>query len=1130
MAKTGKLYESQYEEALVDLLAKHGWEYTHGSKIHRNLKDTLIADDLYAYLSKLTYLDGSTLTNDDVKILADKINYLGAGTHYKTLKAIYKLIRDGFRYTSSNGICDVKYVDFDNADNNIFRVVNQFEVAYGQKNDIRIPDVLLFVNGIPLCIFELKNPSDPNATIDMAYEQIHKRYMRDIPHLLKYCPLSCISDATANHTLLGTTYTPYEHYYAWKKVNNDDPAATTGIDQVKTIVGGVYQTERFLEILRDYIYFPDDDYDKEEEVVCRYPQFFAARKLRESVLNAMRNDDRRGGTYFGATGCGKTYTMAFLARQLTLRCPELNSPTIIMIVDREDLQSQAGKLFLRSKDFLALGNVEIIRDRQHLKDELSIRETGGFFICTIQKFCESIGLLSERKNIICFSDEAHRTQVSLGKKLVVKTQASQGITVAKGDQLSAENESKIGAFVSKPYAEHLRTAFPKATFVGFTGTPIDETIQVFGEIIDSYNMLQAVEDGITVPIQYFPRMARVALNEERVKEIEEYYKQCAEEGASEEDIAASKKAMSAMEIILGDPVRLDMLAEDIANHYDKACDCKPDDVQKAMIVCSNRTIAFNLLQLFKKHRPDWFEEKKSPDDSKLSKLELDKLTPMPRIAMIATRGKNDDKEMYDYLGDKARRQLLEDEYKKVNSNFKIVIVVDMWITGFDVPCLTYLYNDKPIQKHTLIQTISRVNRKYKNKDKGYIIDYIGIHDNLMQATKTYGGENFGPSDDDVEQARILYVNLLDGIKDLFQGFDLTTFMNADADPMDRLQCLSDAAEFILQMPDQVSTTGKKANTVPARTYYLGIERRLKQAYDICYPSGVLTENQIVFGQCLMAVAGYLRKTSGTTIDTYTMNKAVEKLVQGALECGEVDNLLTPQEEELGENIYGPEFLELLADIKMPATKLEILMKMLRRAIKEYKKINKVAAQKYEELLIATISAYHDRKSKLTLVEATEAQSETTESIIADATKQALEILAKLGEDRSSFRQMGLTFEEKAFYDILMDMRDKHNFVYGEDTPNGNEKCKTLAKKIKELIDLKSSFADWLNNINVRTELSRDIKICLIKAGYPPVYSQEVFDQVMDQVENFKENSSVKEAPKPYVWGEPEPMAMVAEGE
>lgn len=1099
----GKFYESEYEEALIDLLHAQGWEYTHGGNIARNNRETLILDDLEAYLME-RYPD---LTDNDIEEVINHLRHVGGQTHFDLLRNSYYLVRDGYRYIRHNDgkIFDIEYIDFNpKSKHNLYRCVNQFEVGYGIKGDIRIPDVLLFVNGIPLCVFELKNPTDVNATIADAYYQIHERYMRDIPHLLRYCPLSCISDATVNNTKLGTTYTPYEHYYAWKKVKNEDPAARKGIDQVKTIVAGVYEPQRFLEILRDYIYFPDKKSDREEEIVCRYPQFFATRMLRENIRKAYATGDSKGGTYFGATGCGKTYTMMFLARQLSLRCSELGSPTIVMIVDRDDLQSQAGKLFLRSEEFLSAGAAQVIPNRAKLKEELSMRETGGFFICTIQKFCEEIGELNRRKNIICFSDEAHRTQVRLNNQLKIKDRKS-----SDGEQNLEEDDSKIGAFITKPYAEHLRCAFPNATFVGFTGTPIEETIQVFGEIVDSYTMQQAVDDEITVELKYIPRIAKVTLDSEKVKEIDAYYKKCADEGATESDIEASKKVMSSMEVILGDDERLERLANDIIEHYTKACENNEDVVQKAMIVCSKRYIAFNLLKKFRKLKPEWFEEKKTPDESKVTEEELKELSPMPTIAMVATRGKNDPKEMYDYLGDKSKIKKMDDAFKKEYSNFRLVIVVDMWITGFDVPCLTYLYNDKPLQKQTLIQTISRVNRKYPGKSYGYIIDYIGIHDNMMQAMRKFGGETFGPSEDDVEQALEALIIELDLIKKVFTGFDISPFTNPEATPLERLECLSSAADYVITMTNMLNVANANGQTkkVEAKTFFLAHVKRLKAAYDVCQPSNVLTNEQLSLSQCFMAIASYIRKTSGEKHDTESMNRVVEKMVAEALKCNSVVSIL---ETDVEENIFSPEFVEQLDNVKLPATKLEVLVKMLRKSIREYKNTNKIAAEKYEELLKKTLEEYHNRRSKLSAEEATTTQNEAVDEIIRSATKQALDILAELGEDKESFRKLGLTFEEKAFYDILLHLRDKYNFEYGTDKKVGNliinDKCKDLAKKIKELIDLQSSFTDWLNNSNVRADLNQKIFFCLVKNGYPPQYNDEVFDQVMDQVENFKKHN------------------------
>lgn len=1102
-----KFYESEYEEALISLLTEVGWSYIHGTKLTRPLREVLLEEELDSFLRQ----HYPALGEEDRAAIISHLRHVGGQSHFDQLRRTYQLLRDGYRYlrASDGQPFDIQYIDYVHPEANSFRVVNQYAVGYGQGADVRIPDILLFVNGIPLCLFELKNPTDATATIADAYAQIHTRYLRDIPHLLRYCLLTCISDATKNNTKLGTTYTPYEHYYAWKKVRNEDPAATAGVDQVRTIIGGVYAPARFLEILRDYIYFPDAKSAREEEIVCRYPQFFATRMLRDHILEAYARGDRRGGTYFGATGCGKTYTMMFLARQLSLRCPQLESPTIVMLVDREDLQTQAGKLFLRSEEFLSLGTAKIIDSRAELQAELGLRTSGGFFICTIQKFCEATGLINPRRNIICFSDEAHRSQVTLGRQLRIRDERTPRALPATEAEATPPTE-ELGAFITKPYAELLRTAFPQATFVGFTGTPIDETIQVFGQIVDSYTMRQAVEDGITRDIKYIPRIARVTLDSERVREIDAYYQQCAQEGATEEDIQKSKQAMSAMEIILGDEDRLERLAADIIAHYSQACDNRPDVVQKAMIVSSKRQIAYRLLKKFEQLRPDWFELRKSPDDSQLSAEELRALVPMPTIAMVATRSANDPAEMYHYLGDRKRAQQLDDAFKQERSNFRLVIVVDMWITGFDVPCLTYLYNDKPLQKQTLIQTISRVNRNYAGKEYGYVIDYIGIHRPMMEAMRQFGGEEFGPSQDDVAQALEVVRIELETLRPIFTGFDLTPFTSPEVAPIVRLECLSAAAEHILTRSEQLHLVrGLSApQPVDVRTFFLHHVKRLRSAYDICQPSDVLSLEELSLAQCYMAVASYIRKTSGERHDVESMNRAVERLVQEALSCSSVVSIL---ETEVEEELFSPAFVSQLEHIRLPATRLEVLVKLLRKSIQAYKQTNKVSAEKYEELLRKTLEAYHQRREALSSAEVTATQQEAVSAIIDEAEQQALELLEQLGVDKESFRTLGLTFEEKAFYDILIHLRDKYNFAYGEDRQVGgmviNDKCRQLARKIKEEIDIQSSYSDWLNNANVRAELNQKLFFCLYNSGYPPEYNEEVFSQVMEQVEHFQAHHS-----------------------
>ncbi len=1106
----GRYCESDYENAFIAFLEAEGWQYLAGNSMTRgSMREVLYVDDMEQFLSKVN----PDLTPDEIRQIQDAVRLAGADSDFATLHKVYGWMVNGVQFTPETGIARmVALIDFDMPENNIFRVVNQLTVEYTNNGQVknRRPDVLLYVNGLPLCVIELKNPGDANATIFKAWEQIYERYWRDIPHLLHYCPLACISDGVK--TRLGTVRTPYEHFYAWRRVNDGDKVSTLPFEETGTLVKGVYSPTRFLEIFRDYIYFQDREYDGDEvEIVCRYPQFFAARLLKKSIIRSVKEKNGKGGTYFGATGCGKTYTMAFLARQLAMRCSdisEIGSPTVVMIVDRDDLQKQGAKLFTKSKEFLNLGEVSVVPSRSQLRQELKARESGGFYICTIQKFCDreddKVGLINDRANIICFSDEAHRTQLEHSKKI----------------KFSKDADENMRAMISKPYAKVLREAFPNATFVGFTGTPIAETYQTFGDEIDRYSMDQAVADGLTVPIKYHPRITKVLLDPAKAQQIEAYYAKCLDDGATQEDIKASKEAMSSIEVILGEPSRLERLAEDIHNHYVSSCANDPGRIQKAMVVCSNRKIAYDLLQKFRTGYPEWFDEKKASDGVPVSEDELRKLKPMPFLAMVASVGSNDPAEMYNYLGgvkNDRRSDDLAAMFKEDKSNFRIVIVVDMWITGFDVPSLTYMYNDKPLEKHMLIQTISRVNRKYPGKEYGLLVDYIGIRDEMLEARKIYGGENsVAPTKDDVEQATGIFREELAILEQLFSQYDLKPFLDPGKDPAERYKLLAKAAEYVFVSTEELKTENsaeKNIQKVSFKTYFLKTVKRMRAAYDICQPSGELSEGESALAQCFMAIAGFVRKMSGTSeVDADSMNRHVAKMIEEALKYNEVESILENGEEE---DIFSPEYFEKLSSVKMPATKLELLVKMLRKQIKEYGSTNQMAAKRFQEMLEETIRQYHERRKHLSAEEAGETQETTSEEIIRSATEQALQILREMNADRESFRKIGLTFEEKAFYDILMALRDERNFEYGEDKIVDevvvNEKCKSLAKKIKEIIDVKSSFADWLNNQIIRDQLKFDIKVCLVKNGYPPQYSPEVFRKVMEQVDNFKEHSQGESA-------------------
>ena len=1083
MTNIGKYYESQFEKATIDLFKEAHWQYSFGDDLHRKCTEPLIEEDLRTFLN--AQYKSRNLTEAEIDSVIANLRNKGGQNDYCAAQNTFLLYRDGFDFTYNDGRDNpfrLEYIDFEHPDHNIFRCVNQFVMEQGQEN--RRPDILLFVNGIPVCIIELKNPTKHNATIRDAHTQICTRYMRDIPALLKYCALAVISDGAKNE--LGTPFTPFEFFYEWKKIDNEDKAGK-GLDTLRTLIRGALSPERILEVLRDYVYFPDPTKeDDTTEIVCRYPQFFATRKLRDYLLTHLRSvgGDGKGGTYFGATGCGKTYTMLFLARQLALRCKkQLGSPTILIIVDREDLEIQSGKLFCNSKRFLEDNAIKVFETRQELALEMTTRKTGGIYITTIQKFAESTGLLTERSNVICMSDEAHRTQNNLGSKLTI----NDGSKDRKSELLA--NDNKIGAKVTYGFAKYLRDALPNATYVGFTGTPIDETVHVFGDVVDQYTMQQSEDDGITVPIKYDPRLARVFLNKEQADKVEEYYRLCADEGATTEDIAKSKIAMSSMQVIIGDEGVLHRVAQDIINDYKKRTE-NTDRLQKAMITCIDRITAFNLYKAMRELQPDWFEKKKALNELTLTSDEKEKLSDIAFVNMVMTRDKDDEKELYNLLGDKEYRKFLDTEFKSEKSNFRIAIVVDMWITGFDVPCLTMLYNDKPLSKHTLIQTISRVNRKYGTKEFGYVIDYIGIREEMKKAMKKYGGE-ISPKED-LDVAHEILRNELQLLKEQMSALIFTPFFKGTN--LQRLQFIQEAVEYIL------ANSVEKKGTVSFLKLFKEHVKRLRSAYGICNPAGVLTDEEVIWCQCFMGICSYVNKLTATEHDTESMNKQVEQMVTEAILASGVERVLKEGEEE---NIFSDQFVEELDNMKMPFTKFQILCQMVSKAIKAYSKTNKIQAEHFQKMLEETIDAYNTRDKQTFTNEVTQDIVQDVVDIVSykinSLSNHLVDILKDLKTDSEKFKELGITFEEKAFFDVLVEVRNKHQFEYAD------ERCIELAKKIKVLIDDTAIYADWLNNGNLKNKLASQLTFLIYKEGYPSQWDDEVFQKVLEQVENYKKN-------------------------
>lgn len=1043
----GKFTEGELEHAIIELFQEEGWNYTQGESLHRRYEDVLM-EDVLANSLRRRYSD-LALTDGEVRTLINELKYIPSAPLYDGNQRTFWLINEGIdlpREDASLPAAHIEYIDFDDVSANDLLVVNQYSVT---DKATRRPDLLCFVNGIPLAILEFKSAIEEDKTIHDAWKQVTVRYARDIPSLLKYCYVAAICDGANNR--LGTVFTPYPYFYAWNKADDADKVSK-GIGSLYTLVKGAFAPERFLAIVRDFIFYPDDG---EKEIVCRYPQFFAATKMLDSICAHLRPEgDGKGGTYFGATGCGKTYTMLFLTRLMMLRRSDvLGNPTIVIIVDREDLDNQTSELFVTAKRFLHEEDVRSIESRSELRSTLADKASGGVYVTTIQKFSEDTGLLSERTNIVCISDEAHRTQTGVGSKL---------------------KRTDKGVFTRYGFAKYLRDGFPNATYVGFTGTPIDETIAVFGPVVDRYTMKESSDDGITVRIAYEPRLARVQLSDDQVSKIQEYYDRCAEQGSTEEQIEESQRAMSAMSVILRNPERIARLAEDLVGHYEALCSEKPGVVQKAMVVCSDRLHAFDLYKAIVAIRPDWAVARKAEDESELTQDQLEDLEALPKINIVATRGKDDEKELYDLCGTKERRKLLDRQFKNNDSNFKVAVVCDMWITGFDVPSLAVMYIDKPLQKHTLVQTISRVNRVFEGKDKGLVVDYIGIKDNMMEALKRYGDDDEG-SVDELAVSLGIFRNHLAMLDELMVNFDASRFVSGA--PLERLACLNDAAEYVQLSKD-------------FQTRFMGLSRILKSAYGICFPSGELTDHETAVAQFYLAIRSIVYKqTIGDAPDTETMNAVVEDMVAKAISCTGVESVVDAQKSE---DLFSDEFVAELDAVKMPITKFNALLKLVRKAIRAYGRTNKVKSVEFSERLRKVVDAYNTRDSL-------QFTSEVVADFVDDLSDQLLTILKNLEEDKRSFEKMGITYEEKAFYDILVRVRDDHGFPYAE------EKCVTLAKEIAKLVNDKAQYADWSTRDDIKSQLNMDLTVLLYRNGYPPEWDEEVFEKVMEQAENFKKN-------------------------
>lgn len=1069
-----KFTEEKLEKTFTELLGQEGFPHHLGNTIIRKPEEVLIEEDLQNFL--LTQYAGQGITVNEIKSIILQLKTLSSSDLYESNKTFLKMLSDGFILKREDRNQKDIYIQLINyaglnkhrqpnedevisiaaepdeqypPDNNIYKFVNQLEIIGSEK---RIPDGIVYINGLPLVVFEFKSAIREEATIYDAYKQLTVRYHRDIPELFKYNAFCVISDGVNNKA--GSFFAPYEFFYAWRRVAGL-AKDVDGIDSMFTLIQGMFHKNRLRDIIRNFIYIPDSS-KKNEKIVCRYPQYYAARALYDNIKKAQKPEGNgKGGTYFGATGCGKSFTMLYLTR-LLMKSEYFESPTIVLITDRTDLDDQLSGQFTNAKNFIGDNTVVSVESRAHLRELLQGRQSGGVFLTTIHKFTEDTELLTDRSNVICISDEAHRSQVNLDQKVKV---TEKGVTKTYG------------------FAKYLHDSLPNATFVGFTGTPIDATLDVFGKVVDAYTMTESVKDEITVRIVYEGRAAKVLLNNSKLKEIEEYYAKCAEIGSNENQIEQSKKEMAQMYAIIGDPDRLKEVAKDFVNHYENRVSEGSTVKGKAMFVCSTREIAYELYKNIIDLRPEWNEIRAAEEGAILTDKDKRELKPIERIKLIATRGQDDPKEMYDLLGTKEQRKELDRQFKNEKSNFKIAIVVDMWLTGFDVPFLDSIYIDKPIQRHNLIQTISRVNRKYEGKNKGLVVDYIGIKNQMNLALKQYS-EGDKDNFEDITESIIIVRNHLDLLAKLFHTFDNTKYFKGTT--IQQLNTLNLAAEYVQKNKE-------------FETRFMGLVKRLKAAYDICAGSEQLTQTERDYTHFYLAVRSIVFKlTKGNAPDTAQMNAKVREMIKDALQSDGVEEIFKLGDEtETEQDIFDEDYLAKIEKIKLPNTKIKLLQQLLAKVIGEIRKVNKVKGIDFSKKMQALVERYNNRDANDIL------RSEVYEEMANALT----DLIWEVHKEFSAGDELGIDFQEKAFYDILKELCIKYDFKYPDD------KMIELAKAVKDLVDGQAKFPDWNKRDDIKSALKVGLILLLDEYGYPPVERDEVYVEIFEQAENFKKNQN-----------------------
>ena len=1036
--------EEDYEKSLIELFQDDlEYEYVYGPDIERDFYSPFYEDVLIDSLYRMNH----GATNDAIQDALFKLKNFENGELVQKNAIFMDYLQNGIpvRYfvDGEERSSIVYLVDYKNSENNSFVVANQWTFI---ENSNKRPDLILFLNGLPIVLMELKSPSREETDASEAYRQL-RNYMQEIPSMFIYNAICVMSDQLISKA--GTITSGEDRFMEWK--TKDGNYENTQYAQFDTFFEGIFQKERLLDIIKNFICFSNEGINS-YKILAGYHQYFAVKKAIESTKHATVTDGK-GGVFWHTQGSGKSLSMVFYAHLLQ---EALDSPTIVVLTDRNDLDDQLYSQFVKCKDFLRQEPLQA-ESRENLKTLLAGRQANGIIFTTMQKFEESDEPLSERHNIIVMADEAHRGQYGLAEKIKI-TKNESGEEVAK---------RVIGT------ARLIRNTLPNATYIGFTGTPISSkdrsTREVFGDYIDIYDMTQSVEDGATRPVYYESRVIRLNLDQATLRLIDAEYDLMAL-NADSEVIEKSKHELGQMEAILGNDNTLDSLVHDILDHYENNREYLLTG--KAMIVAYSRSIAMKIYKRILELRPNWEE----------------------KVAVVMTSGNNDPEEWRQIIGNKHHKNELAKKFKDNNSPLKIAIVVDMWLTGFDVPSLATMYIYKPMTGHNLMQAIARVNRVFRDKEGGLIVDYVGIATALKQAMNDYTSrdkKNYG----DTDVSMVAYPKFLEKLsicRDIFHGYDYSKFKSGT--DLERAKTISGAVNFIM---DKERAEDKEVFVKEALM--------LHQALSLC--SSLVNEDdrfEAAFFEAVRVLVLRLTNTGvGKKISLPEMNARINELLKHSIKSEGVINLFSDIKEEF--SLFDPKFLQDVANMKEKNLAIELLKRLISNQVSVYRRTNVVKSEKFSEIMQRSLNAYLNGML-------------TNEEVIAEMLKLAKQIAA----DRQEGEKLGLTADELAFYDALVKPQAIKDFYE-------NEELITITKELADTLR-KNRTIDWQKRESARAKMRMIIKKLLKKHKYPPEGMDDAVQTVITQCELWTDNYDMEEEHKVYSYPIPteERLSMVAD--